>query len=343
MNLALEVMTGGVRGGTSILYAGLGETVSERAGVVNLGTEGCMLVRCARRLRGHRRDRATRGSACSPARSPAALLALGARVLRAQPQGEPARHRPRRALPRARAHVAVRRGVRRRGRSRRSRPGTSRCCRRIPWIGDIFFEHDPLTYLSYVAGPGHLVAAVPQPVGPAASAARVSAPRCSRTYGHKPMLVQYVAVVVGGLLAGIGGAQLSTAYANAWFENMTQGRGFIAVAVVIFAARQPFKVVAGAYLFGAALALSPALQARGVTHQPVRPRRGAVRRDDRRPGAARQARCVGGARGPQEGLRDGAAHLSAPPLAPHQRHQPRRVRHRARSTTPMPTTRSIHA
>ncbi len=44
---------------------------------------------------------------------------------------------------------------------------------------------------------------------------------------------------------------------------MTVGRGFVACAVVIFAARQPFKVAAGAYLFGAALALSPALQARG--------------------------------------------------------------------------------
>ncbi len=75
--------------------------------------------------------------------------------------------------------------------------------------------------------------------------------------------IQYIAVVVGGMLAGIGGAQLSIAYTNAWFENMAQGRGFVAVAVVMFAARQPFKVAAGAYLFGAALALSPALQARG--------------------------------------------------------------------------------
>jgi simple sugar transport system permease protein len=44
---------------------------------------------------------------------------------------------------------------------------------------------------------------------------------------------------------------------------MVQGRGFVAVAVVMFAARQPFKVAAGSYLFGAALALSPALQSRG--------------------------------------------------------------------------------
>ena len=66
-----------------------------------------------------------------------------------------------------------------------------------------------------------------------------------------------------GPLSGIGGAHLSIAYTKSWFENMTQGRGFVAVAVVMFAARQPFKVAAGSYLFGAALALSPALQARG--------------------------------------------------------------------------------
>jgi simple sugar transport system permease protein len=75
--------------------------------------------------------------------------------------------------------------------------------------------------------------------------------------------VQYIAVIVGGMMAGVGGAHLSVAYTKAWFENMVQGRGFVAVAVVMFANRQPFKVAAGAYLFGAALALSPALQSRG--------------------------------------------------------------------------------
>ena len=83
------------------------------------------------------------------------------------------------------------------------------------------------------------------------------------THGHGVRPIQYLAVVVGGMFAGIGGVHLSTAYTKAWFENMAQGRGFVAVAVVMFAARQPFKVAGGAYLFGAALALSPALQARG--------------------------------------------------------------------------------
>ncbi len=83
------------------------------------------------------------------------------------------------------------------------------------------------------------------------------------TYGHKVLFIQFASVVTGGFLAGVGGAHVSVAYANSWFENMIQGRGFVALAVVIFAARQPWKVAAGAYLFGAALALSPALQTRG--------------------------------------------------------------------------------
>jgi simple sugar transport system permease protein len=89
-------------------------------------------------------------------------------------------------------------------------------------------------------------------------------PEVLSAYGHSPVALRYLAVVGGGMLAGIGGAHLSTAYANAWFENMVLGRGFIAVSLVIFAAWHPLRAVGGAYLFGVALALSPALQARGV-------------------------------------------------------------------------------
>jgi simple sugar transport system permease protein len=137
-------------------------------------------------------------------------------------------------------------------------PGLSR----LPIVGKVLFDHDALTYLSFLAAPaiwwllfrsrwGLLVRG-------AGERGEVLA-----AYGYKPLTIQYLAVIVGGALAGVGGAQLSTAYANQWFEAMTQGRGFIAVALVIFAAWDPIKSMGGAYLFGAALALSPALQARG--------------------------------------------------------------------------------
>jgi ABC-type uncharacterized transport system permease subunit len=83
-------------------------------------------------------------------------------------------------------------------------------------------------------------------------------------HGYRVSTARTAAVVAGGALAGVGGAHLSIAYAQSWFENMIVGRGFIAVALVIFASWQPLRVLVGAYLFGAALALSPALQARGV-------------------------------------------------------------------------------
>jgi ABC-type uncharacterized transport system permease subunit len=132
----------------------------------------------------------------------------------------------------------------------------------IPYLGDIFFSQDPLVYLSLAAVPATWWFISRSRWGVLLRAAGERS-EVLVAHGHKVLPVQYAAVVVGGMFAGIGGAHLSTAYTKAWFENMVQGRGFVAVAVVMFAARQPLKVAGGSYLFGAALALSPALQARG--------------------------------------------------------------------------------
>jgi simple sugar transport system permease protein len=132
----------------------------------------------------------------------------------------------------------------------------------IPFIGPILFQQDALTYLSYFTAPllwfilfrtraGLLV----RTAGERSEALPV--------HGYRISAVRHSAVIVGGMLCGIGGAHLSISYAQSWFENMIVGRGFIAVALVVFASWQPMRVMAGAYLFGAALALSPALQSRG--------------------------------------------------------------------------------
>jgi len=138
-------------------------------------------------------------------------------------------------------------------------PGLSR----IPFLGEVFFHHDPLTYVSYLVAPAMWWLLYRSRWGLKVRGAG-ERPEVLRAYGHSPLLVRYLSVVAAGLLAGVGGAQLSTAYTNQWFENMTAGRGFIAVSLVIFAAWHPLRAVGGAYLFGAALALSPALQARGL-------------------------------------------------------------------------------
>lgn len=258
--LAVEVLAGAVIGGTSILYAAVGESYAESAGVVNLGTEGSMLVGA---LAGYAIAAETGNpwlGAVAGAAAGGVLSLLHGWLVLARGANQLANGLVVLFLALGLTSLFGAAYV-----SRNSAPFTVwevPGLSEIPWIGEIVFQHDPLTYLSFVLVPvsfwilyrsgwGLLIRGVGERTEVLA------------TYGHRVRLIQYAAVTVGGLLAGLGGAQLSTAYGKAWFENMTQGRGFVACAVVIFAARQPFKVAGGAYLFGAALALSPALQARG--------------------------------------------------------------------------------
>jgi ABC-type uncharacterized transport system permease subunit len=255
-----EVLTGGVRGGTSILYAALGETITERAGVVNLGTEGSILAG------------ALAGYAVAAETGHPWLGAFAGAVAGG-------------LLALVHAYMVLSRGANQLATglvvlflglgltslfgatyvqalaptfSPAEIPGLSP----IPLLGDVLFAQDPLVYLSFTLVPLVWWFIFRSRWGVMLRAAGERS-EVLVTHGHRVRPVQYAAVIVGGMFAGLGGAHLSTAYTKAWFENMAQGRGFVAVAVVMFAARQPFKVAAGAYLFGAALALSPALQARG--------------------------------------------------------------------------------
>jgi simple sugar transport system permease protein len=86
-------------------------------------------------------------------------------------------------------------------------------------------------------------------------------PAAADALGVNVYLVRYVAVVFGGLLAGVAGGFLSVAYRPSWTEGMTAGMGWIAIAIAIFAAWDPLKAVWGALLFGALFHLSFRLQA----------------------------------------------------------------------------------
>jgi simple sugar transport system permease protein len=69
--------------------------------------------------------------------------------------------------------------------------------------------------------------------------------------GYNVIGIRYLATMFGGACAGLGGAYLSLAYTPMWAENMTAGRGWIALALVVFATWKPWRLVAGAYLFAA--------------------------------------------------------------------------------------------
>jgi ABC-type uncharacterized transport system permease subunit len=86
--------------------------------------------------------------------------------------------------------------------------------------------------------------------------------------GRNPLLIKYQALFFGGMLAGLGAAHLTLAYTLNWTEFMMGGRGFIAVALVIFSKWHPIRAIAGALLFSGAVAFQLLLQASGVDISP---------------------------------------------------------------------------
>jgi len=260
MSMLTEVLTGGIRGGTSINYAALGESVSERGGVINLGTEGSMLCGALAAYAVAAETGNTWVGVAGGALAGALLASVHAYFVLSRGANQLATGLV--VLFLGLGLTSMFGGDYVQALAPTFHPIAIPVLSDIPFIGPIAFEQDPLVYVSYVLVPVLWWIIYRSRWGVLLRAAGERSEVLAST-GHRVLPIQYIAVVVGGAMAGIGGAHLSIAYTKMWFENMAQGRGFIAVAVVMFGARQPFKVAAGAYLFGSALALSPALQSRG--------------------------------------------------------------------------------
>jgi len=89
-------------------------------------------------------------------------------------------------------------------------------------------------------------------------------PAVAHALGHPVVRIRYLAVLFGGAMSGIAGAYLSTALTPSWVENMSGGRGWIALALVVFATWRPLRVLLGAYLFGGVSVLQLYVQGLGV-------------------------------------------------------------------------------
>lgn len=86
----------------------------------------------------------------------------------------------------------------------------------------------------------------------------------AHSLGYSVIKVRYLAVMFGGACSGLAGAYLSLIYTPQWVEGMTAGRGWIALALVVFASWRPARVLVGAYLFGAVSILQFHAQAAGI-------------------------------------------------------------------------------
>ncbi len=246
---------------TPILLAAIGELVVERSGVLNLGVEGMMITGAVcGYIAGHQSGSALVGFAGAAAGGAAvaalfglltlglltnqvatglALTLFGVGLAAMAGQGYVAPN------PVSVPKLPI--------------PGLSD----IPALGHIFFNHDGMVYLSIA-----LVVAVwwflERSRGGLILRAIGENHEAAHALGYNVRRVRFAAILFGGACAGLGGAYISLVRVPQWIDNITAGAGWIALAIVVFAGWKPWRLVAGAYLFGGVTALQLNIQASGL-------------------------------------------------------------------------------
>ena len=260
--IALAAAT--LNAGTPLLLAAIGVLVCERSGVVNLGVEGLMLVAAVAGFAAvHASGSYVLGfvSGALAGMALAGFFALFAVVLNANQYASGL------ALTLLGAGLSAFVGLPFAGASLPPRNAEA-----LPLLGDQpvlapLFRLHPLVYLAWL-----LVLATAWFLFRTRAGLTLRAigetPASAFALGYRVRSWRVGAVLFGGLTAGLAGAYLATIYTPLWSEGMVAGRGWIALALVVFATWHPGRVVVGAYLFGGVTMLQLFLQARGLAMVP---------------------------------------------------------------------------
>lgn len=133
----------------------------------------------------------------------------------------------------------------------------------LPFVGPVLFRQDVMVYVAVplIAGIWFFLNRTVTGLNLRAAGEN---PQAADAAGHNVALYRFFAVVSGGVLLGLAGGYLALATAKIWIDDMIHGRGWIAVALVIFARWQPTRAVLGALLFGGIEALIPRIMAAGI-------------------------------------------------------------------------------
>ncbi len=261
MDILIAAILTIITAATPLLFAALGELVTEKSGVLNLGVEGMMIMGA---IIGFVTVHHT-GSA-----SVAIIASMVAGAFMASIFGILVLKFHARQVPTGLALTIFGLGlsaligqsmigVAYTGIPKLAIPGLAS----IPVVGNILFNQDGLVYFSIImvffvywfmnkSRAGLILRAV----GDSHDAAHAM--------GYSVVKIRFMAILFGGAMAGVGGAYLSLAYSPLWVEGMTAGRGWIALALVVFASWKVGRVLLGAYLFGGITILQLHAQALGI-------------------------------------------------------------------------------
>lgn len=251
-----------VRAGTPILFATLGAILNERAGIINLGIEGLMLIGA---LAGFAGTYSSGSLLVGVLAAFVAALAAGClhALVTVQLRGNQIVSGLALTMFGIGTTALFGRGMvgeTVEGFERVAIPGLSR----LPVVGKAFFNQDLLIYFSFLLVFAMAFFFYRTRWGLALRTAGEN-PAAADTCGVPVGLTRFLAVIIGSGIVGIGGAYLSLATTPMWIENMSAGRGWIAVALVIFASWSSYRALAGAYLFGGITAMQLRFQAMGTT------------------------------------------------------------------------------
>ena len=261
MDHVVELLMLTLAAGTPLVFAALGELVTEKAGVLNLGVEGMMLVGAVVAFIVAASTKSPWLGALAGMIAGSALGLVFAVVTLTLQANQVASGLALSlfgvglsafvGLDYVSVVIEPIKAV--------SIPGLSD----LPVVGKLLFGENPLVYVSLVlfvaiqwflfrTRPGLVLRAVGE------------SPQSAHAIGYPVARIRYLAVLFGGACSGLGGAYLSIVYNPSWTEGMTAGRGWIALALVVFATWKPWRVLAGAYLFGGVTLAQFQAQALGV-------------------------------------------------------------------------------
>jgi general nucleoside transport system permease protein len=261
METWIPIITSSVIAATPLIIAALGVLVSERAGVLNLGVEGIMLVGAVSAFAvGTMSGSLFAGYLAAVAAGLALGLLFAFLTLTLQTNQVAT------GLAMALFGVGLSAFL---GRSFVGMPIARvptleiPLLNSIPAIGPVLFRYDMVVYLSIA-----LYFAIARFLNRSSAGLRLRAigesPSVAHSLGYPVIRIRYLAVMFGSAMSAVAGAYLSTALTPMWVEGMSAGRGWIVLALVVFATWRPLRVLLGAYLFGCVTVLQLHAQALGV-------------------------------------------------------------------------------
>jgi simple sugar transport system permease protein len=265
LDLIVNIMLGIIIAATPLVFAAIGELVVEKSGVLNLGVEGMMIVGAVAGFATTVETGSFLAGVAAAMLAGATVALLFAVLTQTLLANQVATGL---ALTMFGLGLAALIGQ---GYSGKSAPAFPKLylpgLSDIPLIGPLIFGQDLLVYVSLA-----LAAAVAWFLSSTRTGLIIRAigenHDAAHAIGYPVVAYRYAALLFGGACAGLGGAYLSIVQTPLWVENMTAGRGWIALALVVFAAWRPWRAFFGAYLFGGITIVQLHSQALGLGIEP---------------------------------------------------------------------------